>query len=105
MTLLALYQQSKVLQSKLSLSDQKNIIGIVADPRFKSIIKLFENEQSSFLSQSLFSNRSPEEMAVMKGASLAITALLSSINTTIVSNYQTQKDNESKAETLESLGW
>jgi high-affinity K+ transport system ATPase subunit B len=105
MTLLGLYQQSNVLISKLTLEEQNDIITLATDKRFKSLAKLLNNEKASFLSQSLFSGRTPDEVAIIKGASVAITAILASIDNTIISDYQNRMDVKAQKGALDFLDW
>lgn len=73
-------------------------------PNYVTLIKLLENNKATFLSQSLFSARSEEDKLLYKGAAIAITAILASINDEISTLSHTENNEQSFMSQLNQIG-
>lgn len=85
--------------------DNGNISTLAADPRFKSLVKLMNNQKATFLTQSVFGRLEEEDKAIYRGGALALTAIFTAIDGEILKEQSQRVEDEARKRGLDMIGW
>ena len=89
----------------MNMEDRQNILAAVTDPKFKSLLKLFENQKTTFLKIVAF-GKAPEEMKkVYQGGAMVITAIATALEATALGVMDNEMNEQIKQRGLDVVGW